>query len=247
MQNTTSDVEASFVNQSLKEANRYESSSDETGISQPEKWMECAGDVVPNASSTVVDPCAEMCMNGERLIDQEKVLGEWVSDKRKKGAVKKNKENHLQVPTLENGYLVLEGTSIPTADPAIPPGFESQNRFHGFEEEEKDISTSQLVLEDPMVSIAKASSSKPSKGIGKKLSSKSKYTGMLPNGNLSSLKMKKPPKSKVPNKVSAVKFLDFGSSWGLEFPLQKTNREKMFKDLAKNHDDLIIENVDVAN
>lgn len=101
-----------------------------------------------------------------------------------------------------------------------------------------------LAQKDPKASTTKPSLHKPIVGIGMKLSIKSKGTGMFPNGSLSSLKKKKPPKSKVPNKVSADKLVEFGSSWGLEFPPLKTNREEMFSDLEKNHDDLFVEDVD---
>lgn len=220
---------------------------------------ELSGGVTLKASYSAIDPSAEMCVNGERTSEKEKVLGEWETYKRKKGTGKKKNENRLQIPivhpyaTPENGQPIVEGTSTSSDDPAIPPGFESHNRFHGFEEKEEekdeeeeggDVATSQIVLEGSKVSIAKPPSSKVMTGIGMKLSMKCKGTGMFPNGTLSSLRKKKPPRSNVPNKVSADKLEDSGSSWGLEFPPQKTRRKEMLSDLAKNHDGLIIEDVD---
>ncbi|XP_026446698.1 serpin-Z7-like [Papaver somniferum] len=79
------------------------------------------------------------------------------------------------------------------------------SKFHGVGEDEREVGISQLVSEDPKVSIAKPSSSKPIVGIGMKL-------GMKPNGT--------------------------------EFPPLKANREEMVSDLAKNHVDPVIEDVD---
>lgn len=132
----------------------------------------------------------------------------------------------------------MECVRTSSTDPSIPPGFETHIRFHGLEEgEEEEEATSR-------VSIANPSLFEPITGTCKKLSSKSKLTGMFPNGTISSLKKKKPPKPKVDNKVSADKFVQLDSSRGLEFPLLKTSREEMFNNLSKTHDDLPIENID---
>lgn len=142
-----------------------------------------------------------------------------------------------------NVHPVVDGASTSSTNPSIPSGFETQNRFLGLiEENEEEVATSQSVVEDSEIRITMPSSSYPILRSNKKLSLKSKATGMYPNGTLST-KKKNLSKSKVPNKVSANKLLEYGSLWGLDFPTLKNNRKGMFSDLAKNHDGLVIEDV----
>lgn len=78
------------------------------------------------------------------------------------------------------------------------------------------------------------------------MESKAKATGMFPSGALST-KKKTSQKPKAPNKISTTKLVEFGSQWGLDFPTVEVHRQDMFSNLAKNHDDLIIGEVDESS
>lgn len=49
----------------------------------------------------------------------------------RKAPAKRTKEKNLQAQSVQAD---TEGASTSSTDPAIPPGFESHNRFHGLEE-----------------------------------------------------------------------------------------------------------------
>lgn len=209
---------------------------------------------VTNSTRMLVKKIPDRVCVGKSDVDNEEVHTDSEATnapleifKKKKKRSRKHKEAHSVEEIQEgikvdvNAQHVMEGASTSSTDPSIPPGFENVNRFHVFEEEE-EVATSQLAVEDSEISISKPSSSEQNLESSKKLSLKAKKTGMFPTGTLST-KKKKLQNSGIPKKISTTKLLEFGSSWGLD-PPRKIDREDMFKDLVNNHDDLTIEDVE---